>query len=244
MTMLRTLVILLVLANLLFPLVGRGLFGGSGSGEPGRLSAQIDPQKIRVVAPGEPVKPSPPKSEQPAATSEAAAVNRAPDIRPAEDKAQAPAQPERCVAVAGLSAVQVAALRDRLGSEQALVLRDRSSEGSTWWVSLPPLPDRSAAVTRAEEMRAQGVAGAFVIREEGEQRNAVSLGLFKSEGAAEDFRRQLESRGVGGARVSARVVPGARHALDISGPATRVDEVVELALAANSAARRTRCVQR
>lgn len=243
MTMLRTLVILLVLANLLFLLVGRGLFGGSGGGEPGRLSAQIDPQKIRVVAPGEPVKPSPPR-EQPAATSEAAAADRAPDVKPAEDKTQAPAQPGRCVAVAGLSAAQVAALKDKLGSEQALMLRDRSPEGSTWWVSLPPLSDREAAIARAEEMRTRGVADAFVIREEGEQRNAVSLGLFKNEAAAEDFRRQLESKGINGARVSARVVPGARHALDISGPATRVDEVVELALAANSAARRTRCVQR
>lgn len=243
MILLRTLVIVLLLANLLFLLAGRGLFGGSSGGEPARLAAQIDPQKIRVVAVGEAPKPPPP-AEPALATGDLPTVPRPPEQKAAEDKAQSPAESERCVAVTGLTAAQIGALKAKLGAEGAMKLRDRSLEGSSWWVNLPPLADRDSAVKRAEEVRAQGVAGAFVIREDGEHRNAVSLGLFKSEAAAEEFLRQLQAKGVSGARISARPPSGARQAIDLRGPASRVDELVELALAANAAARRARCSER
>lgn len=238
MTIVRTLVLVLLLANLLLLVAGRGLFGGAPSGEPGRLAAQIEPQKIRLVAPGEAAKPVGP-AEQPAPASEPVPGQAA---APA-GKAEVAPQPERCVAVAGLSAEQVAALKAKLGPEDSLKLRDRAQEGSSWWVNLPPLPDRETAIKRAEELRGQGVAGAFIIREEGEHRNAVSLALFRNEAAAQEFMRQLQIKGVKGARITVRSVPGARHTLDMRGPADRVAETVELALAANSAARRGECAR-
>lgn len=243
MTIVRTLVFLLLLANLLFLVGGRSLFGGSPSGEPGRLTAQIDPQKIRLLPAAE-AKPPPPTDES-APRSEAPGPGaQTPDKKGSEDRAEVPSQPERCVAVAGLSGEQVAGLKAKLGSDDKLILRDRTQEGSSWWVNLPPLPDRETAVKRAEEVRTQGVAGAFIIREEGEHRNAVSLGLFKSEAAAQEFMRQLQNKGVKGARITVRAVPGSRHTLDMRGPADRVAELVELALAANSAARRGECAGR
>lgn len=45
MTILRALMIVLLLANLLFLVAGRDLFGGPTRGEPARLAAQIDPQR-------------------------------------------------------------------------------------------------------------------------------------------------------------------------------------------------------
>ena len=264
MSILRTLLIVLLLANLLFLVVGRSLFGGSSGREPGRLAMQIDPQKIRVVQGAAEASPAPPG--EPAAKPDAAAPSAAttapdapaPDKNAAEklaienknadgaaarNKPEPPPQPERCIAVSGLTGEQVAALKARLGGEDGLRLRDRAAEGSSWWVNLPPLPDRESAVRRAEEVRNQGVAGAFIIREESEHRNAVSLGLFKSEAAAQDFLRQLQKKGVTGARITARAVPGSRHTLDLRGPADRVGEVAELALAANSAARRGQCAR-
>lgn len=264
MSILRTLLIVLLLANLLVLLVGRSLFGGSSGREPGRLAMQIDPQKIRMLHDAEGAKPAPPS--EPAAKPDAAAPpggTTAPDA-PApdksttekiaadkktadspvsQDKPEPPPQPERCVALSGLTGEQVAALKARLGGEDGLKLRDRTLEGSSWWVNLPPLPDRETAVRRAEEVRSQGVVGAFIIREESEHRNAVSLGLFKSEAAAQDFLRQLQKKGVGGARITVRSVPGSRHTLDMRGPADRVGEMAELALAANSAARRDQCAR-
>lgn len=232
MTILRTLLILLLLANLLFLVAGRSLFGGSTGGEPGRLAAQIDPQKIRLVSTAETAKALP---------VEPVPDTHTPDRKTADAKAETRPQAERCVAVAGLSGEQVAALKTKLGSEDSLKLRDRVQDGSSWWVNLPPLPDRDAAVKRAQEVRTQGVAGAFIIREEGEHRNAISLALFKNEAAAQEFMRQLENKGVKGARITVRAVAGARHTLDMRGPADRVAELVELALAANSAAKREQC---
>jgi hypothetical protein len=239
--MLRVLLILLLLANLLFLVAGRGLFGSSTGGEPGRLAAQIDPQKIRLLPTGEPAK-APPPTGQPVPRGDGPVPDtQAPDRKATDAKAEAPQQPERCVAVAGLSGEQVAALKTKLGSEDTLKLRDRAQDGSSWWVNLPPLPNRDAAVKRAEEVRTQGVAGAFIIREDGENRNAVSLGLFKNEAAAQEFMRQLQTKGVKGARITVRSLPGSRHTLDMRGPADRVAELAELALAANSAAKREQC---
>ena len=241
MTILRTLLILLLLVNLLFLLAGRSLFGGSASGEPGRLAAQIDPQKIRLLPTGETAKALLPTGQPVPRGDGPLPDTQAPDRKATDAKAEAPTQAERCVAVAGLTAEQVAALKTKLGGEDTLKLRDRAQDGSSWWVNLPPLPDRDAALKRAEEVRTQGVAGAFIIREDGEHRNAVSLGLFKNETAAQEFMRQLQSKGVKGARITVRSLPGARHTLDMRGPADRVAEVVELALAANSAAKREQC---
>lgn len=240
MSMLRTLMIVLLLGNVLFLVAGRSLFGGLPAGEPGRLASQVDPQKIRIVPAGE-IEKTPPPTEQPVAQSDAPALEAsAPDKKAPDAKSESPVV-ERCVAVAGLTAEQAAALKTKLGSENVLKLRDRPQDGSSWWVNLPPSPDRDAAVKRAEEVRTQGVAGAFVIREDGEHRNAVSLALFKNEPAAQEFMRQLQNKGVKGARITVRSVPGARHTLDLRGPADRVGEVVELALAANSGAKREEC---
>ncbi|MBK6973948.1 MAG: SPOR domain-containing protein [Sterolibacteriaceae bacterium] len=244
MTILRALMIVLLLANLLFLVAGRDLFGGPTRGEPARLAAQIDPQKIRLLTAGEHA-PAPPPIERSAAGGEAPGTNAAAAETKANDGTpEAPPQAERCVAVAGLTGEQVAALKAKLGSEDSLKLRDRGQEASSWWVNLPPLPDRAAAVKRAEEVRGQGVSGAFIIREEGEHRNAVSLALFKSEAAAQEFMRQLQDKGVTGARVTIRSLPGSRHTLDVRGPEDRVAELVELALAANSGARREQCAGR
>lgn len=242
MTVLRASLILLLLANLLLLVAGRDLFGGSPRGEPARLAAQIDPQKIRLIAAGD---QAPPPIEQPTARGEAPGPNaEAPETKANDDATEVPPQAERCVEVSGLTGEQVAALKAKLGSEDALKLRETGQEGSSWWVNLPPLPDRAAAVKRAEEVRKLGVAGAFIIREDGEHRNAVSLALFKSEAAAQEFMRQLQDKGVTGARVTVRSLPGTRHTIEMRGPEARVAELVELALAANSAARREQCADR
>ena len=145
---------------------------------------------------------------------------------------------------AGLTSEQIAALKSKLQNDDSVKMQDRALDGSSWWVNIPPQADRDAAVRRAEEVRGQGVGGAFVIREEGEHRNAVSLGLFKSDVSAQEFMRQLQAKGVKGARITVRSVPGTRHVLSMRGPADRVGELVELALAANSGAKREECQAR
>lgn len=231
MTLLRTLFFVLLAANLLFLIGGRSLFGGVPAGEPGRLAAQIDPEKIRIVPPGEAQGPVRPEFAADASQPAAAPAGEAPSA-------------ERCVALAGLNAEQVGALKAKLQADDVVKMQERSQDGSSYWVNIPPSPDRETAVRRAEEVRGQGVSGAFVIREEGEHRHAVSLGLFKTETAAQEFMRQLQAKGVQGARITARPAAGARITLTMRGPAERVAELAELALAANTNAKRETCAAR
>lgn len=258
MTIVRTLFFLLLTVNLLFLLMGRGMFGGVPGGEPGRLAAQIDPGKIRILAPGEAARPATPGAFAPpeaAATqaraetsatpaSQTSAATSSAAAETGSSAAAANAATERCTAVAGLTGEQIAALKAKLHDDDSVRMQDRAQEGSSWWVNIPPQADRDAAVRRAEEARGQGIGGAFVIREDGEHRNAVSLGLFKSEASAQEFMRQLQAKGVKGARITVRSVPGTRHVLSMRGPADRVGELVELALAANSGAKREECPAR
>lgn len=251
MTVIRTLFFLLLMANVLFLVMGRGMFGGVPGGEPGRLAAQIDPAKIRIIAPGDAAQPATPgASPEPSPAPSKAEASATPSPQssvaatPVAAETASPAAAERCTAVAGLTSEQIAALKAKLQNDDTVKMQDRAMDGSSWWVNIPPQADRDAAVRRAEEVRGQGIGGAFVIREEGEHRNAVSLGLFKSEASAQEFMRQLQAKGVKGARVTVRSVPGTRHVLSMRGPAERVGELVELALAANSGAKREECPAR
>lgn len=251
MTVIRTLFFLLLTANVLFLVMGRGMFGGVPGGEPGRLAAQIDPAKIRIIAPGDAAQPATPgASPEPSPAPSKAEASATPSPQssvaatPVAAETASPAAAERCTAVAGLTGEQIAALKAKLQNDDTVKMQDRATDGSSWWVNIPPQADRDAAVRRAEEVRGQGIGGAFVIREEGEHRNAVSLGLFKSEASAQEFMRQLQAKGVKGARVTVRSVPGTRHVLSMRGPAERVGELVELALAANSGAKREECPAR
>lgn len=251
MTVIRTLFFLLLMANVLFLVMGRGMFGGVPGGEPGRLAAQIDPAKIRIIASGDAAQPATPgASPEPSPAPSKAEASATPSPQssvaatPVAAETASPAAAERCTAVAGLTSEQIAALKAKLQNDDTVKMQDRAMDGSSWWVNIPPQADRDAAVRRAEEVRGQGIGGAFVIREEGEHRNAVSLGLFKSEASAQEFMRQLQAKGVKGARVTVRSVPGTRHVLSMRGPAERVGELVELALAANSGAKREECPAR
>ena len=256
MTFLRTLFFLLLTANVLFLIMGRGMFGGVAGGEPGRLSAQIDPAKIRIVASADAARPVTPDAQPESSPAQSKidvpaspAQQQSAAAAPAAAEAVSPAAAanggaERCTAVAGLTSEQIAALKSKLQNDDSVKMQDRALDGSSWWVNIPPQADRDAAVRRAEEVRGQGVGGAFVIREEGEHRNAVSLGLFKSDVSEQEFMRQLQAKGVKGARITVRSVPGTRHVLSMRGPADRVGELVELALAANSGAKREECQAR
>jgi hypothetical protein len=54
--------------------------------------------------------------------------------------------------------------------------------------------------------------------EPGENRGAVSLGLFKSERMAESLRDKLRAKGIEGVRVTARETAGAKLAVEVRGP--------------------------
>lgn len=186
----RALFLLLLLANL-------ALYAWSRYGVPDQaavapLSRQIAPDKLKVVAPAN----LPPVSAagKPAATS-----------------APAPAAALACVewgsftvadAPRAEQALEPLGLGARLGQR-------RSEEQAAWWVFIPPQDNRQGALRKAAELKQLGVEDYFVVQEEGAYRWALSLGVFRTEEAAQARLAALRGQGVRSARVGARdtVVP-------------------------------------
>ncbi|HSD43783.1 MAG TPA: SPOR domain-containing protein [Burkholderiales bacterium] len=90
------------------------------------------------------------------------------------------------------------------------VSQRRADEPGRWWVYIPPLPTRQAAVQRAAELRKQGVEDSSLISDDPQWRNAISLGVFRSEDAAAKRADELRRSGVRGVEMAPRESGGAR----------------------------------
>ncbi len=65
-----------------------------------------------------------------------------------------------------------------------------------YWVYIPPLKTRSDADRKVRELRDLGVTEFFVVQDAGQWRNAISLGIFRTEEAAQAFLAGLKQQGV------------------------------------------------
>jgi len=194
----RALFLLLLLANLAFYAWSRYGAPADAASDAAPLSRQIEPEKLKVIAPGE---LPPPVSQKPA-----------PPLAPV---AAAPA-PAPVIAVACMEwgsftvaeAPRAGQALEPLGLGPRLAQR-RTEETAGWWVFLPPQGNRQGALKKAAELRALGIDEYFIVQEEGEHRWALSLGVFRSEEAAQARLAALRGRGVRTAEVGPRetVVP-------------------------------------
>ncbi|OGS81336.1 MAG: hypothetical protein A2061_02110 [Gallionellales bacterium GWA2_59_43] len=73
-----------------------------------------------------------------------------------------------------------------------------------YWVYVPPLKDKLAVVQKIEQLKARGVEEYFVVQEAGIWLNAISLGVFKTREAAQNFVSQLRAKDVRSAQVGER----------------------------------------
>jgi hypothetical protein len=80
----------------------------------------------------------------------------------------------------------------------------RTEEAAGWWVFIPSMGSRQGALKKAAELKNLGVEEFFIVQEEGEHRWAVSLGVFRSEEAAQARLAALRAQGVRSARVGPR----------------------------------------
>lgn len=182
----RTFFLLLLLANLGFFTYHHYL------GEADETAAQIallqiNPEKISKVT----ALPAAPAAATPA---------RAPAAPPASPV------PAACVEWGVFSGAEVARAEAAFA---ALALPDvvtqrRVSDGNGYWVHMPALKTKAEADRKVGELKALGVNDFFVVQEAGPWRNAISLGLFKSEEAANAQLAVLRERGVRSAIVTRR----------------------------------------
>ena len=194
----RALFLLLVLANVAFFAWARFFAPADATADPTPLSRQIQPEKLRVVGTGEPPAAG---IAKPAAVA-AAVTTTAPGAAACLEwgsftLADAPRAEK---------ALEPLALGSRLAQR-------RTEETAGWWVFIAPQQPganaRQAAQKKAAELKALKVDDYFVVSDEGPYRWSVSLGVFRTEEAAQARLASLRDQGVRTAQVGPRetVVP-------------------------------------
>lgn len=181
----RALFLLLLLANLAYfawteyyapPAIAPG---------PDPLARQIAADKLRVLPPLAP----------------------APNGKPAAEAVPAAPAPIACVEWGGFSpadAQRAAETLAPLALGERLTQRQSEDGAVTWWVYIAPQGGRQGAQKKAAELKALGIEDYFVLTDEGKLRFALSLGVFKSEAAANSRLEVLRARGVKTAQVGPR----------------------------------------
>jgi len=182
--------LLLLAAGLGFFAWARFLAAPDPGIDPRPLAQQIAPEKVRVVPESELAKTPPPAAAQPKPSSPA----------PTEPP------PLACLEWGSFSPTDAMQAEQRLEplALGARLAQYRGEETAGWWVFIPPQPNRSAALKKAAELKQLGVDEYFVVQEEGRQRWALSLGVFRSEEAARARLDALRAQGVKSAQLGQR----------------------------------------
>ncbi len=176
MTPLRTILLLLLLANLTF--FGYTRLDLTGGGEAVRLADQVQPDKIRLLTPQQVAALGPGKV--------AVLADVCLEWGPI-------AEGDRARSLAELEPLA-------LGK---LLTQRRVETGTAFWVYLPPAANRAEAERRAAEARARGIGDVSIV-DNGPQRHAVSLGAFVTEDAAKARHADVVRLGAANARLGPR----------------------------------------
>ena len=197
----RTAFLILLLANL--GLLAWWRYGAppDAAADPAPLGRQIEPEKLKVVAP---------KDLPPPAPAKPAAVAR---IEP-PPPAPTPPVALKCLEWGSFTVADAPRAEKTLEplALGARLAQRRTEETAGFWVYIPPQKapnQRQAALRKAAELRNLGVEDYFIVQEEGQHRWALSLGVFRTEDAARARLAALRGQGVRTAVIGARetVVP-------------------------------------
>jgi hypothetical protein len=178
----RAFFLLLLLANLAFYAYGH--LSREGGAENRIQQLQVAAERIRLV----------PKAERaPAGTPRA--PGKAPAAAPARSASAAPAACLEWGNFAGPGVARAETALAQLQLAPGQVERAVVDAGG-YWVHIPPLKTKAEADRKVRELRDLGVTEFFVVQEAGPWRNAISLGIFRSEEAAQAFLAKLRQQKV------------------------------------------------
>jgi len=189
----RALFLILVLANVAFYAWSRHFSGPEAAVDPAPLGRQIEPEKLKILGPGEAAARA---AKRPASPAPGSAVSPAP-IACLEWGSFTLADAPRAEA-----ALAPLALGTRLSTRE-------TEEVAGWWVFIPPQGNRQAAGKKASELKSLGVNDYFIVQDESRHRWSLSLGVFRNEQAAQARLAVLRRQGVRSAEAAPRetVVP-------------------------------------
>jgi hypothetical protein len=172
----KILFLFLLAANL--TLFGLLKLDGGASGEGARLAQQVQPDKIKLLTPQQVASLGPAKV--------AALADICLEWGPLQDA-------DRARALSGLESLDLGKL---LTQKKAEVI-------TNFWVFIPPAANRAAADKRVAELKAQGVNDVAVV-DSGAQRLAISLGMYRTEDAAQARLTALQAQGISNAKAAPR----------------------------------------
>jgi len=172
----RTVVILLLLANLTFFAYTR--LDATSEGEANRMQAQVQPDKIKLLTPQQVAALGP--------TKVAALADVCLEWGPLGEA-------DRARALAELEPLALG----------RLLTQRRLEATMAYWVFLPPPANRADADRRAGEFKARGLGEVSVV-DAGGQRYLVSFGTFRTEDAARARLDEVTARGVSNAKAGPR----------------------------------------
>ena len=167
----RRLALLLLVANCALAVYAR-LQEGRSSDDAQLIKLQMSADKVKLLRIGDAAQDKPP---QPAAKPVAATCLEWGMF----------AGPELTRAQAALARVQLA---------EKSSLRE-AADATGYWVYIPPLKTKPEVDRKLAELKSLGVQD-FVLMETSQWRNAISLGVFRTEDAANAFLAQLRDKGV------------------------------------------------
>lgn len=215
-------------------LVLRDVDSGSAANPPAAPATRPPPSNT-VSPPPLAVAPSPPPQPLPPPPRPEPTPSPAPDTPPAPPPAATPspvaevadatqiaAPTPICVAFSGLDDPQATALSRLMGEHATLqTRRSQTDPASNWWVHIPPYETRQAAEARVRELRTAGIADLFIVRDQGPNLNAISLGIFRTEASATQHLSDLRNRRIQDARMTPRIP--ARFRVEVSGPPDAIE---------------------
>ncbi|PZP54885.1 MAG: hypothetical protein DI596_12190 [Azospira oryzae] len=165
----RTLFLLLLLAN--GAVAGYWVLRPSDGGESNLLHQQINPEKIRIVAFEEKAENAPRSGSGRGTT---------------------------CVEWSGFPSAEAERAASALAAAglQGKATQRSVEQNAGYWVYLPPPADPAQVDQRIALLRKHGITEYFLVQEPGRFRNAISLGVFRSEELANRFLADVRSKGI------------------------------------------------
>jgi len=202
----------LLAANAALLAYGQGVLGqpGSGEREPARLKNQLAPERLTQLTAVEAK-----RALDAAEATEAGAGEGAPPQAAAADVPAAPAAPVAnapdliaCVQAGPFSTADARRFESRIENLDLAARQTRIEapfqEVTSRLVYLPPNGGREGAQRRAAELKERGVENFYIMQGDSPLRWAISLGVFKTDSAAQKLVAQLQRQGVRGVQVLSR----------------------------------------
>jgi SPOR domain len=195
--MMRALFWLVLLANLLF--FAYVQWGGALTGAEADLQLQppLNPGKIRLLSAPVAASPAvaPPSHPGPSAGRPASIAQAAP--------ATAPAACMEWGEFSGndLARATTALAAMKLGNQLA---QHEVEHNTGYWVYIPPQHNHAGVGKKVAELKALGVKDYFIVQDAGKWQNAISLGIFRTQEAAQNYLDGLQKKGVKSALVGER----------------------------------------